>query len=58
MQVRESVLTVVTRHTPVGVVSAIVPWNFPILLAVWKIAPALAAGCTTVVKPSSCTPAV
>ena len=43
---------VVTRMTPVGVVGAIVPWNFPILLAIWKIAPALMAGCTIIVKPS------
>jgi acyl-CoA reductase-like NAD-dependent aldehyde dehydrogenase len=47
---------VVTRYTPVGVVGAIVPWNFPILLAVWKIAPALMAGCTIIVKPSPYTP--
>lgn len=47
---------VVTRHTPVGVVGAIVPWNFPILLAIWKIAPALMAGCTIIVKPSPYTP--
>jgi acyl-CoA reductase-like NAD-dependent aldehyde dehydrogenase len=47
---------VVTRHTPVGVVGAIVPWNFPILLAIWKIAPALMAGCTILVKPSPYTP--
>ncbi|MEU0265101.1 aldehyde dehydrogenase family protein [Nocardioides sp. NPDC006303] len=46
----------VTRYTPVGVVGAIVPWNFPILLSVWKIAPALVAGCTIVVKPSPFTP--
>jgi len=46
----------ITRYTPVGVVGAIVPWNFPILLAVWKIAPALVAGCTTIVKPSPFTP--
>jgi len=42
--------------TPVGVVGAIVPWNFPILLAIWKIAPALMAGCTIIVKPSPYTP--
>jgi acyl-CoA reductase-like NAD-dependent aldehyde dehydrogenase len=47
---------VVTRYTPVGVVGAIVPWNFPILLAIWKIAPALMAGCTLVLKPSPYTP--
>lgn len=41
---------------PIGVVAIITPWNFPMLLATWKIAPALAAGCTTVVKPASYTP--
>ncbi len=48
--------SVVTRFSPLGVVGAIVPWNFPLLLAVWKIAPALMAGCTIVVKPSPYTP--
>lgn len=47
---------VISRHTPLGVVGAIVPWNFPILLAVWKIAPALVAGDTMIVKPSPFTP--
>ncbi len=47
---------VVTRRTPLGVVGAIVPWNFPVLLAVWKIAPALVTGNTIVVKPSPFTP--
>lgn len=47
---------VVTKFTPLGVVGAITPWNFPILLAVWKIAPALMAGNTIVVKPSPFTP--
>ncbi|HEV2326721.1 MAG TPA: NAD-dependent succinate-semialdehyde dehydrogenase [Terracidiphilus sp.] len=42
--------------TPVGVVGAISPWNFPLVLAVRKVAPALAAGCTVVLKPSSQTP--
>jgi acyl-CoA reductase-like NAD-dependent aldehyde dehydrogenase len=41
-----------TRHEPVGVVAAITPWNSPLLLASWKLAPALAAGCTVVLKPS------
>jgi len=45
-----------TRREPVGVVGAIIPWNFPILMAVWKIAPALAAGNTVVLKPSRETP--
>jgi succinate-semialdehyde dehydrogenase/glutarate-semialdehyde dehydrogenase len=42
--------------TPIGVVAAISPWNFPLVLAVRKVAPALAAGCTVVLKPSSQTP--
>src|SRR4029079_6311620 len=42
--------------TPVGVVAAISPWNFPLVLAVRKIAPALAAGCPVVLKPASKTP--
>lgn len=41
---------------PVGVVAAIIPWNFPLLMASWKVAPALAAGCTIVLKPSEVTP--
>jgi len=44
------------RHAPIGVVGAITPWNFPILLAVWKMAPALVAGNTIVLKPSPFTP--
>lgn len=43
------------RH-PVGVVGAIVPWNFPLVLAIWKLAPALAAGNTVVIKPAEQTP--
>ncbi|WP_312995996.1 aldehyde dehydrogenase [Achromobacter animicus] len=46
-----------TRHEPLGVVAAITPWNSPLLLLGWKIAPALAAGCTVVVKPSEFTSA-
>jgi acyl-CoA reductase-like NAD-dependent aldehyde dehydrogenase len=45
-----------TLREPVGVVGMIVPWNFPLLLTVWKLAPALAAGCTAVIKPSEATP--
>ncbi len=45
-----------TRREPVGVVAAIVPWNSPLLLLTWKLAPALATGCTMVVKPSDHTP--
>ena len=45
-----------TLREPVGVVGAIVPWNFPLNLASWKVAPALAAGCTIVLKPAHETP--
>jgi aldehyde dehydrogenase (NAD+) len=45
-----------TLREPVGVVGMIVPWNFPLLLTVWKLAPALAAGCTAVIKPAELTP--
>jgi phenylacetaldehyde dehydrogenase len=45
-----------TRREPLGVVGAIVPWNFPLAIALWKIAPALATGCTVVLKPSEETP--
>jgi acyl-CoA reductase-like NAD-dependent aldehyde dehydrogenase len=45
-----------TRREPVGVCAQIIPWNFPLLMAAWKIAPALAAGCTTVLKPAEQTP--
>ncbi len=43
-------------NEPIGVVAQIIPWNFPILMAVWKLAPALAAGCTVVLKPAESTP--
>ena len=46
-----------TRHEPLGVVAAITAWNSPLLLLAWKLAPALAAGCTVVVKPSEFTSA-
>src|ERR687892_366461 len=45
-----------TRKEPVGVCGQMIPWNFPLLMAVWKLAPALAAGCTTVLKPAEQTP--
>ncbi|MGA8054115.1 MAG: gamma-aminobutyraldehyde dehydrogenase [Burkholderiales bacterium] len=44
------------RRDPVGVVGQIAPWNYPLMMGVWKIGPALAAGCTTVFKPASLTP--
>ena len=52
---RSDALTYTVRE-PVGVVAAIVPWNFPLMIGMWKIAPALACGCTLVVKPSEITP--
>jgi acyl-CoA reductase-like NAD-dependent aldehyde dehydrogenase len=45
-----------TRREPVGVCAQIVPWNFPLLMGAWKLGPALAAGCTTVLKPAEQTP--
>jgi aldehyde dehydrogenase (NAD+) len=45
-----------TRHEPVGVVGQIIPWNFPLLMLAWKLGPALAAGCTVVLKPAEQTP--
>jgi betaine-aldehyde dehydrogenase len=47
--------SMLTRR-PVGVVAAIAPWNFPLVMAVWKLAPALAAGCSVVIKPAPGTP--
>ncbi|RMD84113.1 MAG: aldehyde dehydrogenase, partial [Candidatus Dadabacteria bacterium] len=46
----------IVRHEPVGVCAGIIPWNFPFIMASWKIAPALAAGNTVVIKPASNTP--
>jgi acyl-CoA reductase-like NAD-dependent aldehyde dehydrogenase len=45
-----------TRREPVGVCGQIIPWNFPLLMAAWKLGPALAAGCTVVLKPAEQTP--
>lgn len=45
-----------TRHEPIGVVGQIIPWNFPFMMAAWKIAPALATGCTVILKPAEQTP--
>ncbi len=46
----------ILRYEPVGVVGAVIPWNFPLKMAAWKLGPALAAGCTIVLKPSELTP--
>ena len=45
-----------TRHEPIGVCGQIIPWNFPLLMFIWKIAPALAMGNTVVLKPAEQTP--
>ncbi len=55
MSVPANSLSFVVRE-PVGVCAQIIPWNFPLLMAAWKLAPALAAGCTLVLKPSEFTP--
>ena len=49
-------MLVYTRKEPVGVAGQIIPWNFPLMMAAWKLAPALAAGCTVVLKPAEQTP--
>ena len=54
--VRQPDMHCYTRREPVGVCGQIIPWNFPMLMAAWKIAPALAAGCTVVLKPAEQTP--
>ena len=48
--------TSMVRRDPIGVVASIAPWNYPLMMAAWKIAPALAAGNTVVLKPSEQTP--
>lgn len=45
-----------TKKQPIGVVAQIIPWNYPLLMMAWKVAPALAAGCTIVLKPAQQTP--
>jgi acyl-CoA reductase-like NAD-dependent aldehyde dehydrogenase len=49
-------MLVYTRREPVGVCAQIIPWNYPLMMAAWKLAPALAAGCTLVLKPAEQTP--
>uniref|UniRef100_H2RTR1 Aldehyde dehydrogenase 1 family, member A3 n=1 Tax=Takifugu rubripes TaxID=31033 RepID=H2RTR1_TAKRU len=55
LRVDESFMSI-TKHEPVGVCGAIIPWNFPLLMFMWKIAPALSCGNTVVVKPAEQTP--
>ena len=52
VMINETTMSLVL-YEPIGVVGQIIPWNFPVLMAAWKLAPALAAGCTIVLKPSS-----
>jgi acyl-CoA reductase-like NAD-dependent aldehyde dehydrogenase len=56
LPVHQSEMLCYTRKEPVGVCGQIIPWNFPMLMAAWKLAPALAAGCTVVLKPAEQTP--
>jgi phenylacetaldehyde dehydrogenase len=53
---KNSLFHAFTEREPVGVVAQIIPWNFPLLMAAWKLAPALACGCTVVLKPAEQTP--
>ena len=55
MSISDDQITITLRE-PVGIAAHIIPWNFPLLLSFWKIAPALAAGCTIVLKPATDTP--
>ena len=55
LEVPDAALSMVVRE-PVGVVGQIIPWNYPLLMAAWKLAPALAAGCACVLKPAEQTP--
>jgi 1-pyrroline dehydrogenase len=48
--------TSMIRREPAGVVGQVAPWNYPLMMAIWKLCPALAAGCTVVLKPASMTP--
>jgi acyl-CoA reductase-like NAD-dependent aldehyde dehydrogenase len=56
LPVHQDAMLCYTRKEPVGVCGQIIPWNFPMMMAAWKLAPALAAGCTVVLKPAEQTP--
>jgi acyl-CoA reductase-like NAD-dependent aldehyde dehydrogenase len=56
LPVRQPDMLCYTRREPVGVCGQIIPWNFPMLMAAWKLGPALAAGCTVLLKPAEQTP--
>jgi len=51
----QSITSLIVKE-PIGVIAGIVPWNFPLMMAVWKMAPALAAGCSVIIKPAEDTP--
>src|SRR5438093_8061177 len=53
--VPDNAMTLALRE-PIGVAAQIIPWNYPLLMAAWKLAPAICAGCTTVLKPAEQTP--
>src|SRR6185295_19190312 len=55
LEVPDNALSLVVRE-PVGVVGQIIPWNYPLLMAAWKLGTALAAGCTSILKPAEQTP--
>src|SRR5207247_6785602 len=55
LPVPDNALSLALRE-PIGVAGQIVPWNYPLLMATWKMAPAICAGCTTVLKPAEQTP--
>ncbi|KAG8691017.1 aldehyde dehydrogenase (NAD(P)(+)) ald5 [Ceratobasidium sp. 423] len=56
IEVNDDTKMAYTRHEPIGVCGQIIPWNYPIMMWAWKTAPALACGCTIVMKPSELTP--
>jgi betaine-aldehyde dehydrogenase len=56
IDVGDTSISASVRYEPLGVAGLIVPWNYPLLMAAWKVAPALASGCTCVLKPSELTP--
>lgn len=55
-RIKDNTRIIITHHVPVGVVAAVCPWNFPLVLSVGKILPALLTGCSIIVKPSPFTP--
>ncbi len=56
IKIADARFTIQMRYEPIGVAACVIPWNYPLLMLAWKVAPALAAGCTVVLKPSELTP--